>query len=259
MEHRYCLRFESGERAGETIPIHGQGFTIGRRPGNALQILDNSVSGHHAEIVVDGEGARVEDLGSTNGTKVGGERVKEKRLVPGDKVHFGGVEMTFFDAAASAPASPAPASVAPAPVSVAPAPAAPVAPAAPEEGVLRIDAALLKRAKKRPLAGLGILVLLVAMAVGLWFRLRKVEHAADRPAKAVLASRDNLLGDDASFESESDGWTSVEGAPAAFVKSAEGRVSGATGIVGDLGDGAFAVHRSREVRAEAGRDRKSVV
>lgn len=262
MEHRYCLRFESGERAGETIPIQGQGFTIGRRPGNALQILDNSVSGHHAEIVIDGEGARVEDLGSTNGTKVRGERVKENRLVPGDRVHFGAVEMVFLDAAASptpAGGAPVPAAAAvPAPIAIpatAAVPAAAAAPApaaAPEEGMLRVDAALLKRAKKRPLAGLGVLVLLVAVAVGLWFRLRKVEHAAERPVKAVAASADNLLGDDASFESDSDGWTAAD-APAAFVKSAEGRVSGATGIVGDLTDGAWAVHRSREVRAEAGR------
>jgi len=100
MDPRFSLRFESGDRAGEVVPIEGQGFTIGRRPGHALQILDNSVSGRHAEIIVDEHGALLRDLGSTNGTRLGGERVIEARLVNGARIHFGNVELVFLDAAA---------------------------------------------------------------------------------------------------------------------------------------------------------------
>ena len=99
MEHRYSLRFETGERAGETIPVQGKGFTVGRKPGHALQILDNSVSGKHAEILVDDRGALLRDLGSTNGTRVGAERVLETRLSHGDRITFGNIQMVFLDAA----------------------------------------------------------------------------------------------------------------------------------------------------------------
>jgi pSer/pThr/pTyr-binding forkhead associated (FHA) protein len=91
------LRFETGERRGETIPISGTGLTVGRKPGNTLQILDNSVSGKHAELLVDDEGVLLRDLGSTNGTRVGAERVIEKRLEANDVVLFGNIRLAFVD------------------------------------------------------------------------------------------------------------------------------------------------------------------
>jgi pSer/pThr/pTyr-binding forkhead associated (FHA) protein len=100
MENRYSLRFETGERTGETIALPGGGFTIGRKPGNSLQILDSSVSGNHAVIEIDAEGARVRDQGSTNGTRVGEQRVIEARLAHGDQLTFGNVRLSFCDAQA---------------------------------------------------------------------------------------------------------------------------------------------------------------
>src|SRR5262245_11238711 len=110
-EARYFLRLESGERSGETIPIPRGGLTIGRRPDNQLQISESSISGRHAELVVDDRGVTLRDLGSTNGTKVGGERVVERRLAHGDDVSFGTQRAVFVDGelAAPAPAAPAPA------------------------------------------------------------------------------------------------------------------------------------------------------
>jgi hypothetical protein len=275
MEHRYSLRFESGERAGESIPIRGRGFTIGRRPGNALQILDPSVSGNHAEILLDAEGPLLRDLGSTNGTRVRGDRIAEKRLAPGDRVQFGAVEMTFVGepvaspsasggAGATAsteptppygiPAVPSAPAAKPAPATASPSTAATetVVPAA-GDAIVRVSPEILARAKKRSMAGPAVLAVLVVAAAALTVYLRRSGPTAERKAKPVASSPDNLLGDDASFESESDGWKPLEGAPAVFVKSPEAKVSGATGIVADLGEGAWAVHRSREARAEAGR------
>ncbi len=111
MQARYALRFDTGERKGEQVPVTGAGVTIGRKPGNSVQLLDASVSGRHAEFAVDPTGIVLRDLGSTNGTRVGGERISERRLVHGDQVMLGNIRVTFLDVdqpappPASAPAS----------------------------------------------------------------------------------------------------------------------------------------------------------
>jgi hypothetical protein len=241
MDNRYSLRFETGERAGETIPIQGQGFTVGRRPGHSLQILDNSVSGRHAEILVDGAGALLRDLGSTNGTRVGGERVIETRLSHGDRVLFGNVQLVFIDASAGeVPAAAA---------APAGAPAAPTA-----DALLRVSPEVLARSRKRSVVGLFGLIALVGAAAGLWFYLGRSSHGGESVVRPARPAPDNLLGEDFSFENETDGWRAAEGAPAAFLKSAQGRFSGAMGLYCDLSEGAWALHRSREVHAEAGRE-----
>ena len=63
-------------------------------------ILAPRVSRYHAELSVDAEGARVRDLGSTNGTAVDGRPVREAELRPGDRVAFGGVEARLIERAA---------------------------------------------------------------------------------------------------------------------------------------------------------------
>lgn len=98
MQDRYSLRFLGGEREGERVPISAPRFTVGRRPGNSLQLDDGSVSGQHAELeLVDGAPV-LRDLGSTNGTRVGGRRIEEASLAHGDRVAFGSVEAVLEDA-----------------------------------------------------------------------------------------------------------------------------------------------------------------
>ncbi|MBI5783468.1 MAG: GGDEF domain-containing protein [Gammaproteobacteria bacterium] len=63
---------------------------IGRAPENDVFIRDQSVSQHHARVVLTPAGAvSIEDLGSTNGTYVNGEKVVRHALWDGDKVHIG--------------------------------------------------------------------------------------------------------------------------------------------------------------------------
>ena len=63
---------------------------IGRAPENDVCIRDQSISQHHARVVLTPKGAVfVEDLGSTNGTYVNGEKVVRHALWDGDKVHLG--------------------------------------------------------------------------------------------------------------------------------------------------------------------------
>lgn len=71
------------------------GMTIGRDPKNDIQLLAQPVSRNHAQFAVDGEIVTLIDLGSSNGTKLNGERVSQEVLKEGDVIDVGGVIMTF--------------------------------------------------------------------------------------------------------------------------------------------------------------------
>jgi DNA-binding winged helix-turn-helix (wHTH) protein len=71
-------------------------FVIGRAIDAAIQIDSGGVSRQHARILVSGREARIEDLGSKNGTFVGGQPVNAPRtLNDGDEVRVGPVALTF--------------------------------------------------------------------------------------------------------------------------------------------------------------------
>jgi pSer/pThr/pTyr-binding forkhead associated (FHA) protein len=54
-----------------------------------VRLPDTSVSRRHAEVRATGDGWTVVDLGSTNGTKVNGAVVTERRLKDGDTISVG--------------------------------------------------------------------------------------------------------------------------------------------------------------------------
>jgi len=69
---------------------------LGRDPDTVVWIDLNSVSRRHARIVVRGETATIEDLGSRNGTYVQGERVETPRaLASGDTIKIGAAKLVF--------------------------------------------------------------------------------------------------------------------------------------------------------------------
>ena len=71
---------------GDPIPLLRTTLVIGRRESVDIVLRFPNVSGRHCELsVVDGYWV-VKDLGSSNGTKVNGTRVSERRLEPGDKL-----------------------------------------------------------------------------------------------------------------------------------------------------------------------------
>ncbi len=81
---------EPAARAGETYALTEE-LSVGRAPGCAV-VLDNDtfVSQVHARLFRRGRETYVEDLGSTNGTFVNGDRITEvTRLRRGDRVQFG--------------------------------------------------------------------------------------------------------------------------------------------------------------------------
>lgn len=76
---------------GRRISVPESGLTIGRDPGNALQLVSGLVSPHHARIEVEHGEHYVTDLGSTTGTFLNGERFGggRRRLRAGDTLAMG--------------------------------------------------------------------------------------------------------------------------------------------------------------------------
>ncbi len=69
--------------------------TVGRRADNDIRLDDTTVSSHHAQFSAAGEKAYVEDLGSTNGTYVNGERIKVQAVADGDVIVIGKHKITY--------------------------------------------------------------------------------------------------------------------------------------------------------------------
>jgi len=82
----------------DRIVVGTELFTIGRVPGNSLMLPHARVSRHHADITFHDGQFYIEDLESSNGTIVGGERIeaKQPRLIkPGDSIQFGPFTLNF--------------------------------------------------------------------------------------------------------------------------------------------------------------------
>ena len=70
-----ALAVTEGRLAGTIIPLRPSGILIGRNPECALVLDDDFASGRHARLFPRADGWFVEDLGSTNGTFLGGTRL----------------------------------------------------------------------------------------------------------------------------------------------------------------------------------------
>lgn len=75
--------------------------TIGRRFANDIHIDNLGVSGSHAKVLMIGGNAFIEDLNSTNGTYVNGNRIDKKPLSDGDVITVGKYQLRFENAAAN--------------------------------------------------------------------------------------------------------------------------------------------------------------
>ncbi|WP_144392255.1 FHA domain-containing protein [Pleionea sediminis] len=79
-------------------------LTIGRAPDNDVQIQDNSVSSFHAQILheedeylEDQNHYEIEDLKSTNSTRVNGVKIEKQKLNNGDLIEIGYSKFRFVD------------------------------------------------------------------------------------------------------------------------------------------------------------------
>ncbi|WP_167000782.1 FHA domain-containing protein [Mumia sp. ZJ430] len=64
-----------GPNAGQLVPVTGADILLGRGTDAAIRLDDDYVSTRHARFSTNGEQWYVEDLGSTNGTYLGSQRV----------------------------------------------------------------------------------------------------------------------------------------------------------------------------------------
>ncbi|HEX4683698.1 MAG TPA: FHA domain-containing protein [Gemmatimonadaceae bacterium] len=86
----------AGPSKGTEYEIHVPLAHVGRGAHNDIVIADDSVSETHAKIQRREDGWFLVDVGSTNGTYVGGQRIVSERRLDGEPdVRFGGVKMTF--------------------------------------------------------------------------------------------------------------------------------------------------------------------
>jgi hypothetical protein len=78
------------------LPLYEGPNVVGRDPGADACIDADTVSRRHARITIQGERVALEDLGSKNGTGVGGEDVDGPHaLAHGDEIRLGEVWVTF--------------------------------------------------------------------------------------------------------------------------------------------------------------------
>jgi len=77
------------------IPLKSNTNSIGRGAENDIDVESTSASRMHARIVVAPAFVTIEDLGSSNGTFVNGERVQSQVLADGDAIRIGTFEMRF--------------------------------------------------------------------------------------------------------------------------------------------------------------------
>ncbi len=86
----YALRSISGKYQGGEFPIRpDKEIVVGRASDLDMVLVEDMVSRKHARIVAGAEDIHIQDLGSTNGTFVNGEKVKTAKLKEGDRILIG--------------------------------------------------------------------------------------------------------------------------------------------------------------------------
>lgn len=99
MASQFQLIMRSGPTPGAAFTLEGDQLTIGRDSVNEIVINDAEISRRHARLTFQGGKYVLEDLGSTNGTFVNGQRLAGPRVLkPGEVVSFGEQIVMVFEA-----------------------------------------------------------------------------------------------------------------------------------------------------------------
>jgi predicted component of type VI protein secretion system len=106
MTAQFQLIMRSGPTPGAAFALEGDQLTIGRDSSNEVVINDAEVSRRHARLTFQGGKYVLEDLGSTNGTFVNGQRLAGPRVLKaGEVVSFGEQIVLVFEASTFDPAA----------------------------------------------------------------------------------------------------------------------------------------------------------
>lgn len=98
MASQFQLIMRSGPTPGASFNLEGDQLTIGRDSTNDIVINDAEISRRHARLTFQGGKYVLEDLGSTNGTFVNGQRLAGPRVLKaGEVVSFGEQIILVFE------------------------------------------------------------------------------------------------------------------------------------------------------------------
>ena len=86
---------KEGEGVGRDHTLGAGECVVGRDPSVDFVIEDGSASRRHFRIFQEEGSYWVEDLESTNGTRINGRKAKRWKLKDGDEVRVGGTKMAF--------------------------------------------------------------------------------------------------------------------------------------------------------------------
>ncbi|HEY5945076.1 MAG TPA: FHA domain-containing protein, partial [Kofleriaceae bacterium] len=97
--HKLRVTVNAGVDAGAACaPDDGSRLAIGTSEDNALVLTDAAVSRYHLELLRTPAGVEVIDLGSRNGTWVGGVRISRAIVPAGTQLRLGDTTLTVEDA-----------------------------------------------------------------------------------------------------------------------------------------------------------------
>jgi len=94
-DKRYALEVLDGNEPGKVYTIEKSHVVIGRRDCD-IALDDPEISRKHVMLHIEGEGAILEDLDSTNGTYIDGLRVKQEELKDGSIFRLGTHQLVFL-------------------------------------------------------------------------------------------------------------------------------------------------------------------
>ncbi|HSB67030.1 MAG TPA: FHA domain-containing protein [Anaerolineales bacterium] len=187
---QYRLVVRQGPTAGQIFELNKSEITIGRDISNDFVINDSEVSRKHAKLSLEGERYKIEDLNSTNGTYIDGQRLIGPHLLAiGEVIMFGDNVGVIFDGEPGMPditvpgtleLGRTPVAAIPTPVESFVPPVAPPSPTAslipePQAAILEpeVEAELPVEVARKPvntwlLAGLGCLLVIVVLLIALF-------------------------------------------------------------------------------------------
>ena len=99
---RFVLRGVSGAAFGKVYPVLTQ-QTIGRQSDCDIAIPSEEISRRHAQVKPTPVGLMVEDLGSSNGTYINGQRVQQGLLKPGEELRLDNIRFLLVAPGAEVP------------------------------------------------------------------------------------------------------------------------------------------------------------
>ena len=102
---KHTLTVRTGPEEGTVFDLENETIIVGRDVTNDVILTDAEVSRRHSRLTLSPQGYVLEDLGSTNGTFVNGERLSGPYLlIPGDQIGFSQKLVVSFEMAPEAAA-----------------------------------------------------------------------------------------------------------------------------------------------------------